>query len=110
MSYRSVNLTFGPKSGIKKMSDSDRVRACYFGLGPGSGFKMRSVYNSGLAIVTYNAWNKTPESIFQTTRGQWGTFVHPGSLDFYGWNTRYGCFTQSQLLTRENCEIAQGTQ
>jgi len=26
-------------------------------------------------IVTYNAWNKTPESIFQITRGQWGTFV-----------------------------------
>jgi len=26
-----------------------------------------------LVIVTYNAWNKTPESIFQTTRGQWGT-------------------------------------
>jgi len=24
-------------------------------------------------IVTYNVWNKTPESIFQITRGQWGT-------------------------------------
>jgi len=26
-----------------------------------------------LAVVTYNVWNKTPESIFQITRGQWGT-------------------------------------
>jgi len=28
------------------MSGSSRVRACDFGLGPGSGFKMRHFYNS----------------------------------------------------------------
>jgi len=33
-----------------------------------------------LVIVTYNMWNKTPESIFQITRGRWGTFVQPGSI------------------------------
>ena len=27
-----------------------------------------------LVIVTYNLWNKTPESIFQITRGQWGWY------------------------------------
>jgi len=34
-----VNLAFRPKSG------SSRVRVCDFGLGPGSGFKMRPFYN-----------------------------------------------------------------
>jgi len=28
-------------------------------------------------IVTCNAWNKTLESIFQITQGNWGTFVQP---------------------------------
>jgi len=27
----------------------------------------------GHCYVGYNVWNKTPESIFQITRGQWGT-------------------------------------
>jgi len=29
---------------------------------------------------------------------------------FYGYNTGYGCFAQSPLLTRENRAIGQGTQ
>jgi len=38
----SVNLTFRPKSGFK-----NKCRTCAgFGLGPGSGFKMRLFYNS----------------------------------------------------------------
>ena len=28
-----------------------------------------------LVILTYNVWNKTLESIFQITRGQWGTVL-----------------------------------
>jgi len=26
-----------------------------------------------VVIVTYNVWNKTLESVFQITRGKWGT-------------------------------------
>jgi len=26
-----------------------------------------------IRYFTYNVWNKTPESIFQITRGHWGT-------------------------------------
>jgi len=43
----SVNLAFRPKSGFKnKMSGTSRVRACNFGIGSGSGFKMRPFFNS----------------------------------------------------------------
>jgi len=31
------------------------------------------LWRSKLVIVTYNVWSKMPESIFQITRGQWGT-------------------------------------
>jgi len=31
-----------------------------------------------LLIVTYNKWNKTPESIFQIARGQWANFIQQG--------------------------------
>ena len=37
----SVNLAFMPKSGFK-----NKCRACNLGLGPGSGFKMRTFCNS----------------------------------------------------------------
>jgi len=43
-----VHLAFGPKSGFKRKC---QVRTCDFGLGPGSGFKMRPVYNSGLRVI-----------------------------------------------------------
>jgi len=33
-----------------------------------------------LVIVRYDVWNKTPESIFQFTRGQRGICVNPGSI------------------------------
>jgi len=39
----SVNLAFGSKSGFENKC---QVRACDFGLGPSSSFKMRPVYNS----------------------------------------------------------------
>jgi len=38
-----------PKSGFKRKRKC-QVRTCNFGLGPGSGFKMRPVYNSALRV------------------------------------------------------------
>jgi len=46
----SVNLAFGPKSGFKHKC---QVRTCDVGLGPGSGFKMRPVYNYGLPVTCF---------------------------------------------------------
>jgi len=42
----SVNLVFGPNRASKINIGSSRVRACDFGLLPGSGLKMRPFYNS----------------------------------------------------------------
>jgi len=42
------------------------------------------------AIVTFNAWNKKSESIFQITRGQWGNFLQPWTLSCCVLWVRYG--------------------
>jgi len=48
-----------------------------------------------LVIVTYHAWNKSPESIFQITRGQWGTSVQPRSPYCCFLWVKYGVKTRS---------------
>jgi len=35
-----------------------------------------------LVVVTYNGWNRTPESNFQITRGHWGTVMGEWSVSF----------------------------
>jgi len=56
MFYYAVNKKNSIEESARKIEVNDDEHSLFMAL--------------GLIIVTYNAWNKTPESIYQIARGQ----------------------------------------